>query len=90
MKDTLTRLRKAFKTADLFEVGTVIRFESVAYDGLRTYDYAAIFAGNKRWYLTGSGGIFGQGLTSAELVEALTNANVVNIELAAEWELVKE
>ena len=73
-------LRKALD--ETFEEGDVIRF-SVTYAASTGPTYAAIYCGNKRWYMTGA--VMGQGITTSQLMDKLVEPNVQNAELATGW-----
>ena len=76
-------LRKALD--ETFEKGDVIRF-SVTYENSPTrYNFAALFCGNKRWYITGGADSLGQGITTNQLMDKLVELDVQNAELATGW-----
>ena len=82
-------LRAELKSKPSFERGTVIKFQSRSITAtarvVTDYDYAGIFAGDNRWYLTGKNNYYGDRLTTQEFLEVLKNGDVHNIQVATEW-----
>lgn len=61
--------RRAAMPADDYDVGTVLVFDK-NFGGKTTYNYAAIKAGNDRWYLTGRNQ---EGMRWERLLEFITD-----------------
>ena len=80
-------LRAELKSKPSFERGTVIKFQSRSTTtvSVTDYDYAGIFAGDNRWYLTGKNKFYGDRLTTQEFLEILKNGDVHNIQVATDW-----
>ena len=86
-EDTTTEKLKAIRKVltDVFETGDVIRF-SVSYDENPTkYGYAALYCGNRRWYVTGGANALGQGITTSQLMDKLVELDIKDAELATGW-----
>jgi hypothetical protein len=84
---SMKTLRKTLKTKaeDTFEVGTVIRWKSAG-----RYDYAAIKAGDGRWYTTAqSYNTFVSGsYTFDAFLKYLTSSEVSEVAVSTEWATV--
>jgi len=80
---TVDALRELLKPQVTFEVGQVVSFRSRSrsYGNKQDYDYAAIFAGDHRWYLTGKNQYYGSGLTTSEFLEVLRKDDVHSVRL---------
>lgn len=85
--ETLDALRAAVGTKVKFEPGTVVKFDSTSrFNGTeRDYNYAAIFAADHRWYLTGVNKHYGDRLTTNEFLDVLSNDDVHSVALAGSW-----
>lgn len=85
MKKEIEQLKSALedKETDPWAEGTVIRWLSGGH-----YFYAVI-KGNGRWWITGTAVFYGQRqqvFSYQELLEILSRADVVDIQVAAEWD----
>lgn len=80
----IEQLRDALKDPLRVNVGDVVKFRS------DIYDFAAIFAGNKRWYLTGNRHNLGQQLTTHQFLRVLRGEGITNIRVASQWTPVLE
>lgn len=82
---SMKALRKALKDkkVDKFDVGTVIRWKSAG-----VYNYAAIKAGNGKWYTTAASfnSFVSQILDFDDLVEVLSRAETDEIDVSLTWE----
>jgi len=85
--ETIEALRVAVGTKVKFEPGTVVKFDSTSrYNGHeRDYNYAAIFAADHRWYLTGVNKHYGDRLTTNKFLEVLGSEDVHSVAIAGSW-----
>jgi len=69
------------------EVGTVLRWKRKLGKGNHNYVYAAIKAGDDKWYVTGSQMVSTNGWTWEVLVEWMTTGEhlVTDLEVSGEW-----
>ena len=88
--DALKRLTKAVNSKVDFEVGDVVKFKSVSRNRGQevNYDYAAIFAGDHRWYLTGTANYYGNRLTTEDFLQVLRNSDVHEVRVAMVWQAI--
>jgi hypothetical protein len=68
------------------EDGTVLRFKRT--HGTQVYDYAALKAGDSKWYVTGSVGVDRHGYTTERLVEWMTTGPTMvhDLVVASGWD----
>ena len=71
-----------------FEPGTVIKFNSTSrrQGAEQKFNYAAILADDRRWYLTGVNKHYGDRITTTEFLEVLKHDDVSDIALATDWQ----
>lgn len=83
-------LREAIGTRPSFELGTVIRFDSISRSrGVeQVFNYAALYADDMRWYLTGVNKHYGDRLSTTEFLEVLKHEDVTSIKIASGWDHV--
>lgn len=75
-KTRINALMDEYTEADFgaLDTGTVIQFDWTPEDSDKTYQYAAIYADNRRWYLTGARAP--QGLKTTELEDWLIEKDI--------------
>lgn len=88
--ETINALREVIKSKPAFEPGTVIRFDSVSRSrgNEQVFNYAALYADDMRWYLTGVAKHYGDRLTTTEFMEVLKKSDVDNVSVASGWDKV--
>lgn len=86
-EELVTTLRSVLGSKISFEPSTVIKFDSTSRvrGAEMDYNYAAIFAADHRWYLTGVNKHYGDRLTTSDFLEVLKHSDVKNVKLATAW-----
>jgi len=81
-KTRINALMDEYTEADFgaLDTGTVIQFDWTPEDSDKTYQYAAIYADNRRWYLTGARAP--QGLKTTELEDWLIEKDIAPGDIA--------
>jgi hypothetical protein len=69
------------------ELGAVVRFTKTFGHSSKDYDYAAIKAGDERWYITGAASP--QGLSWDQLLDFIEETDELDVSRADRWKTLK-
>lgn len=87
--DIAARLRADLRKVQPYPEGTIVRFESVANNGV-AYVYAAVFAGGS-WWLTGTTDMYGRKHSNESFMGVLTGNGhrIRNVSIATAFEKIE-